>query len=156
LFLLLGQLFLRQRHGNPPGEWLDTPLTTHSSPASAIFAWLMVYRKFSGSVALSESLPVTLTGSRVYPRVWPGGRSTNTIAVISGISQYQQPTGNSMNMNEATSGSSPNGCMYPVRATCLPSRSRRYFGNVGLNDRPTVVSVSTGHGNGVTPCGSIG
>ena len=53
------------------------------------------------------------------------GSSTRTMAVISGISQYQQPTGYSISMKAVTSSSSPNGCMKPVSDTSLPSSSLR-------------------------------
>src|SRR5262249_44055571 len=98
----------RQHRGDSQGErgagW-DGDLTFVSSfretihqSTLVIFASLMVYRKFSGSVALSTSLPVTLTISRVYAFVFPLRNSTKTILVTSGASQYQQPTGYSISM----------------------------------------------------------
>src|SRR5262245_29424683 len=76
--------------------------------------------------------------------------------VTSGISQYQQPTGYSMSMNDDTSSSSPKGCMKPVSATCLPSSSCRYCANVGWNFLSSVVSVKTPHGKGLTPVALTG
>ena len=77
--------------------------------------------------------------------------------VVSGISQYQQPTGYSMNMKPVISRSSRSGCMKPVRVTCLPSSSCRYFGK-GRPELggPRVVSVKSAQGSALTPVALIG
>ena len=74
--------------------------------------------------------------------------------VTSGISQYQQPTGNSMNRNAEPS--SLIGCRNPAREIVLPFSSFRYDENLGGNFPSYTVDVKTSQGTEFTPALLIG
>src|SRR5262249_24292703 len=96
-------------HRTPEGRPFG--LTAPHFSSARTEASVTMYRKFSGSVALSVSLPVTRTLPRVAASALPSGSSTSTMFTTSGVSQYQQPTGYSMRRNASASASSPTGCV---------------------------------------------
>ena len=108
---------------SPTTHDLDDAVRQLMPPAAIYltFAFVIVYRKFSGSLLLSRSLPSTRIRSRVSRTVWPSGGSTSTMLVGSGTSQNQQPTGYSINNTAAWSKPSPVGCINPLSVTRLPS-----------------------------------
>ena len=99
-------------YGTVTGQSLVTPVDMAGGGLTLIASGSEVAYVFPVNLTVSPSLAA---GAKVV--VLPAESSTYTIPVVSGISQYQQPTGYSMSMKAAVARSSRKGCMKPLRLT---------------------------------------